>query len=423
MPLVYIHGVNSRRGIVPDQQRQFDRAVLFRDQLFRTVSFGGVNEGPRPFLIENPCWGDNASHFAWNLASLPGGPPYEALGAATSGMSEVLSLILTAATAESLAVTKEDDFLLSLGRMESLPRAVDTLAAAVSYVGGMETSTLNANGEWIEYLLAMGEYARQNSHPQWLQSIKNDEDLIIRIVNGIGTSKSSRETLGVTSTIVPYVRQAGRVINEIFTSAKETIKSQTLRGVGQLILPTLQARRQGLTEYFGRASGDIFVYLHQRGSKRNPGAILRTIKAATRNAVRRQRQGDQLIVVAHSLGGIIGYDLLTYYLANTRCDLFITVGSQVGLFEELKLFRTSDPAVPSTNQSKVVVPKNIVRWINVYDIADPISFAAENIFDRVEDYHYDNKTLPGLAHIGYFDRRDFHERLRERIRLGARSAR
>jgi pimeloyl-ACP methyl ester carboxylesterase len=131
--------------------------------------------------------------------------------------------------------------------------------------------------------------------------------------------------------------------------------------------------------------------------------------------VLRTETGEPLIVVAHSMGGNIVYDLLTSSLTGLHVDTFVTVGSQVAVLEELKLFRSSDPAIPKSSSMKMVPkPANIGRWLNVFDTHDPLAFAIGRVFDDVEDYRFATGRV--WAHGGYFLEPTFHQRLG--VRLG-----
>jgi pimeloyl-ACP methyl ester carboxylesterase len=137
---------------------------------------------------------------------------------------------------------------------------------------------------------------------------------------------------------------------------------------------------------------------------------------ALEEASRRVSDDDpHLIVVAHSMGGNIVYDLLTHYRPDLRVDVLATVGSQVAFFEELKLFMESDPSVPSSGADRVPRPANVDRWINIFDRNDILSFTTSGVFDGVEDYEYSTGEGILLAHTTYFLRPSFHDRLGDRL--------
>jgi hypothetical protein len=102
------------------------------------------------------------------------------------------------------------------------------------------------------------------------------------------------------------------------------------------------------------------------------------------------------------MGGNIVYDLLTSTKGDQNVDVLVTVGSQVAVMEEMKLFTCSDPNVPNAVTKKVARPTNVKRWINVFDSRDILDFAAARVFDGVEDCHF--ATGHAWAHGGYFVR-------------------
>jgi hypothetical protein len=162
-----------------------------------------------------------------------------------------------------------------------------------------------------------------------------------------------------------------------------------------------------------RTVGDVLAYKDDRGTPEQPGRIVQEVAAALSEAADLRTTGDPLIVVAHSLGGIIVYDIVTWFRPDISIDVLVTVGSQVGWFEELKLFGVSDDAVPN-GVAKVAKPISVKRWINVFDLNDPLGYACEAIFDGAEDYAYATGQI--VAHGAYFEQPSFHVRLGERFR-------
>ena len=119
------------------------------------------------------------------------------------------------------------------------------------------------------------------------------------------------------------------------------------------------------------------------------------------------------MIIGHSLGGVITFDLLSHFRPNLQVDLLITVGSQVSHFEEMKRFKASDPNVGPPQ--KAVPPQNVIHWINVFDEVDMFAYACDKVFDRVHDFGYDTQTYSTKAHSAYFDQDRFYSRLRTRI--------
>ena len=122
---------------------------------------------------------------------------------------------------------------------------------------------------------------------------------------------------------------------------------------------------------------------------------------------------EPLVVIGHSLGGVISMDVLSHYRTDVDVALFVTVGSQIAHFEEMKLFHASDPAIPP---GKAKTPDNIRRWINIFDEVDIFAYSVDRVFDRVNvDAQYDTQTYTIKAHGTYFEQDRFYQRLRARI--------
>lgn len=175
-----------------------------------------------------------------------------------------------------------------------------------------------------------------------------------------------------------------------------------------------QLLRPKLTELSAQLMGDVMCYLTSRGERKTPGRILQTVQAALVTA-----PDEPLIVLTHSMGGNIFYDLLTYYRPDIQVDAWVSVAGQVGLLEELKLFKASNPAVRFPEQ--VSASPNIGYWVNVYDPVDVLGFAAEPIFDGVEDMPY--KTGSGwAAHAleNYFGAPRFYEAIVPKLEVALR---
>jgi hypothetical protein len=133
-------------------------------------------------------------------------------------------------------------------------------------------------------------------------------------------------------------------------------------GTAVAVVPNaiVKALRPVATRRAGMFFGDVFAYL----AKRND--IQRIITQALQTAdSKRSKQDEHLVVIAHSMGGNIVYDLLTSTLRGKfEVDAFVTVGSQVGLFKELALF-TEDAAGASQGPIKSPPPDRVKAWINV----------------------------------------------------------
>src|SRR5207253_7347207 len=96
------------------------------------------------------------------------------------------------------------------------------------------------------------------------------------------------------------------------------------------------------------------------------------------------RDGDgELYLVGHSFGGIILYDILTKHRPNLKCDLYLTVGSQVALFAEIGRLEDKDAisqAFAVGPNALAPRPETAERWINAFDSTDFVGFGTKDVF-------------------------------------------
>jgi hypothetical protein len=156
------------------------------------------------------------------------------------------------------------------------------------------------------------------------------------------------------------------------------------------------------------------TYLNERGpTQSDAGPIATTVMTAIDAAVG-EAPDTPLVIIAHSMGGNIVYDILSHFRPDLECELLLTVGSQVGLFEELCLLaRGKHEQCPELD--RVARLPNIRRWINVFDYNDVLGFAASKIFDGVDDFAYSTGSGVVKAHSSYFLMPRFYRRLADRI--------
>jgi hypothetical protein len=120
-------------------------------------------------------------------------------------------------------------------------------------------------------------------------------------------------------------------------------------------------------------------------------------------------EDPELYVVAHSMGGNIICDLVTLFEPQTSIDCLITVGSQFPLFADLQMF----PALGSSRPFQK--PENVKRWINIFDMNDVFGFAAEPLFEGVEDLHYASGRMGVTTHADCFKFISLYEKMAQAV--------
>ena len=375
---------------------------------FIQTHFTGVKFNGAPLATLKPMfpyWGDLATSFAWNMASLPSGQ-IDALGAAGVG-DDMRPLIGVVADALEQPGQSKDQPLLTLARERSLVLAVDVITDQLLRQSAAQNADLVA-----DFVVTAQQYAAAHPKPAWLAGLATDEQflgvLMAELQKGVAQAEGVN-ALGGFGAIFGSVAAAGAKIKQAVQAAAGTVLDRT----GDFASTKLLAwQRKPLNATLGRFFGDIFIYLDGRGDKAAPGAIPKLILDAFDQA-KAAAPGEPLVIIGHSLGGVITFDLLSHFRTDLVVDLLVTVGSQVSHFEEIKRFKASDPAVGPP--SRAVTPENIRRWINVFDEVDVFSYACDKVFDRVHDFHYDTQTYTIKAHGAYFEQDRFYTRLRARM--------
>jgi hypothetical protein len=181
--------------------------------------------------------------------------------------------------------------------------------------------------------------------------------------------------------------------------------------------------RRPLNDFITLFFGDVFTYLDERGTAEAPGQIVTTV-LDTLSAAKKANPDEPLVVLSHSMGGQIVYDLVTRFLPqiprfkDLRIDFWCATASQVGLFEELKLFLASkDQYGIDMAEKQVPYPdrRNLGVWWNVWDPNDFLSYTARDIVAGLSDESYNSGMSLLKAHGGYLERPSFFRELGKRV--------
>lgn len=385
MPIVFVHGVNNRDGEAYHENEQA------RDGFLKEIVAPALGMTPNKLQVLNPYWGKYGVQFAWGMAVLPNpSAEFEAFGndAETEARGRVAGLLADSHASGNILDMARQDFRA----------AIDLLYA--SAMAGAETEE-EARDLAKSYERAIA-YAEANPQPAWLADaeLSNFADRLNHAARA-----SDVETFGAGG-ILDSLKEG---VSRLFNAAPDA----TTEVAGRLL-------RKKLNATITRFAGDAFVYLSNRGTVDNPGPIVSTVLSDLRKASAISRaEGEPLVVIAHSFGGEIMYDILTHFDPSIAVDCLITVGSQVGLFEEMKLYKVSSPTLPPNPPAgRVVRPASLKRWLNVFDTNDVLSYQLEPVVDGVSDFHYDTGYSSLGAHGGYFMRPSFYKRVAKRLAQG-----
>lgn len=385
MPVVFVHGVSVRK-----EHDYYAPSEKTRDSLLRGILLPKL--APPTTAIFNPYWGDRAAQLAWQGKSLPS-ERTEKLGSS----NEIVQRVAEEALIELGPGTKPERLLPELARKKGLPRAIDALWPAAA-LKQKDSDT----DEFAKVAAAAAALAEKDPHPAWLNEVANNE---------LFTERLLQETKKVMPPTTGAVDVLG--IQDWWNAAVDGGKQLATSAAAAVLNPAVRAVRPAVNEKITYFVGDVFCYLRSREKNGKDCPIVKTIGDAIQNASSLRSPADPLIIIGHSMGGNISYDLLTNFMSDVKCDLFLTVGSQVALFEELKLFTKSDPAIKFPKQ--IGRPANVTRWINVFDLADVFSYQGKAVFGGIEDYEYSSGETVLTAHGAYLLQPNFYKRLKARI--------
>ncbi|MNU85345.1 hypothetical protein D3C71_750830 [compost metagenome] len=199
----------------------------------------------------------------------------------------------------------------------------------------------------------------------------------------------------------------GSVINNAISAVTDRI-SNTASTLG------FGAVRGNISPAIGLFMGDVFVYLKE-------GKTRKAIQDAIRNdliqACNAKKSGKgPVVVVGHSMGGVILTDMLTDPVAaglpsDIEIDALFTVGSQPGLFAALGVLSSNPPAGSSRRR-----PDCVRNWFNVFDPIDPLAFRADMIYLDAVDVVFNSVAGITDTHSKYFQRPQFYARTRARLK-------
>ncbi len=401
MPLVFVHGVSNR------DTPEYRENESSRDAFLRAYVAPALELDAEKFRILNPYWGDNGVTFRWASASLPESDlEMETFGSAwePSELNAVADILADAGPGA-----------LDIGAVanRSLGQAIDVLWS----IAFAAVSTPDQAKVLAESYKRARAYADMCPSPPWLKNLDSGsfvEQLFQVLDNqdnaaaqGAGVAEEQWETFGSSGAgwLDSLKESLGRI-----TSMPGAVVSS--------VLLTLGRKRTHLST--ATFIGDVLQYLKSRGHKTDPGPIVGTVLNDLKIARESLSPLDpKLIVIGHSLGGVISYDILSYFDPTIEVDVLVTVGSQIALFEEMALYRSSQPEfIPDPVSDRLPRPVNVKRWLNVLDPNDVFSFRTEGVFNGVKDFEYETGYGAMAAHSGYFRRPSFYQRLGARLAQG-----
>jgi hypothetical protein len=401
MPIVFVHGVANRSS--PEQAASMRQ----RDELFKQLLLPGA-------AVLDPDWGSHAVSFSDPPIWLPEPGGAAALGT-DAGAGREAGLGDIARRNPEIAIDLAFEAAIA-ARIQDVAEEARRAAAKGGAAPAGPPAVLLDQRETAQFAAAV-RYIEAGADRDAFEPGKPDAAFFGALASELrahvpsaGAGEQDSQAMGVAG---DALRWLGNGVSQLVGGISNVGSDAALRLV-----------RRPLSRQVALFLGDIFVYLRfrdQAGPEGTAARIFAPIGDALATAEKQRPVGEPLIVVGHSLGGVILYDMLSTaavteaLAANAgrplRIDALITVGSQPALFADMGLYGDA-PAAGALRPR----PLPVQRWLNVFDYTDVFSFGCEKIFADVEDFDFDNVTGVFSAHTAYFLRPSFYSRLRIRLR-------
>jgi hypothetical protein len=404
MPVLYIHGVNTR-------SRQ---GFLALKPFLECRVAPAISNDPAGVRIEDVYWGDLAATFAWDGASRPRS---RLLGQGADDSVSTLALLSSAsnpALAEKLPARggqRDSGGLISgsAGEAHVTVRLSGLSAEELSnYLSLLLRSIVPDDASRTALSLEADNLAHDPRFRAELSeagSADAEKDLLLRRLQGSSGSLVGMGAPRWLGDLAERLDEGLRRASDLPSFAVATVAGEFRRPLNDLV------------SFF---VGDVFVYLNTRGTPDAPGPIPQRLLSKLRElAAAPKRDGEPLVILSHSMGGQLVYDLITAFmprdpqLAGLKIDFWCATASQVGFFEEMKLFLASRPEYRKGNPAPF--PKNLGGWWNVWDYNDFISYTVRDIFEGADDGNFDSGMSLVEAHGGYLACPSFYRRLADKL--------
>jgi hypothetical protein len=367
--LVFVHGVAARDN--PEMQIAIDN----RNQLFREILFAGGNVD-----IRSPMWGKlvpSIPHAVFETDQKVG--TYSLNVGATAGLGGGLTGGSGPAGAGEITIGE-------IGKKFPVV-ALDAICSEIVDQAARDNRPLTV--EELAAFRKSSELITSQKAASAFPADASDDAIAEQLQSGTTAAYSIKSWVGDAISAV-----SDRVRNAASTLGYGAVRDELGPAIGLFI-------------------GDVFVYLKQ-------GTIRQKIRAEIGPALTEAHAaakagGGPLIVVGHSMGGVILVDMLADPPAaglppDITVDALLTVGSQPGFFAVLDLLVANPPAGSPRRR-----PDCVKNWFNVFDPIDPLAFRTEKIFKEAVDLSFDSVTGIMEAHTKYFHRPQFYARSRKRL--------
>lgn len=420
MPIIYVHGVATRNEI-PDPTI----VGLMKGYLSDVISPG------RDVEVVYSYWGDVGAKFAWGGAARPRSPLRGQGGEVPSRSST--GALIAAELSDVLRGTPSAPIRLS-------DQEVTGAALTPSGVGSGQRRPVHKRlselspdmlSDFVSTVLILEQTPTDN-----LDQTSTDNAGLIMTIDEIAHDPKTHTALKSAEDTAEEWKYFARAVEDkrhgglagqgasAFERAGHRIRESLDRGssgAGYVATRLVAELRPQVNDLAANFIGDVFEYLGRRGSVQALGPIPERFIASLERAQAIADQGEPIVVISHSMGGQIVYDAVTSLLPNIadsarfRIDYWCATASQIGLFEELKLFLASSQKYCTGSPVPFPDSRYLGGWWNVWDHNDFLSFTVKGIVADVDDEPFDSGMSLASAHSGYLVRPSFYRKLASKL--------
>ena len=102
-------------------------------------------------------------------------------------------------------------------------------------------------------------------------------------------------------------------------------------------------------------------------------------------SVLKKHRNDEIMLIGHSMGSIIAFDVLTFLAPDIRINTLITIGSPLGLPVVISKI-AGEQKQREINRNRITTPPGVIKnWYNFSDILDMVAFNY-----KLSDYYSEN---------------------------------
>lgn len=424
MPIVFVHGVNVR-----DDSPDYSPSLTQLEAYLRHFIAPVIAADPEHVKIIPAYWGDTGAQFAWGGASRPRSP---LLGMGSDAF-EISSFDKIAAVEDlrnafDKLPIRNNTRLLAEELIPAGPRDSSSVSNPLQRLRDLTPDQLSDLTSMVIESLPLDAYG-QTQLVLAADVIVRDPNTFLQLATCSDSKEEVAQLRKILARVSPEDNNLVGMGTPFWSSDFEMRMCETLgRAVslpGFLSTRIIAEARNPIHNLIANFLRDVFFYLAHRGTAEKPGAIPSRVleKLVEARDIQQQRLNEPLIVLTHSMGGQVIYDLVTHFLPNMdvysgiRIDFWCAAASQVGFFEELKLFLASSPIYSESHENQVPFPNRqyLGGWWNVWDHNDFISFTAHRIVNEVDDSSYNCGMSILQAHGGYLKRPSFYHTLATKI--------